>query len=159
MIPPPFSIVGGRGHTSMKLGRSTTGRAVISAPPFSLAARNGEQVRTARLDVVDEDAAHAAARVAMDSFGHLDVVANNAGYGDIAPFEQLSSERFRALIDTNFYGVVNVTRAAIPVMRKQKCGCVLQISCVGGRLARPGAPVTMPPNGQLEDSPSLLPWR
>ncbi len=62
---------------------------------------------------------------------------NNAGYGDIAPFEQFSSERFKALIDTNFYGVVNVTRAALPVMRKQKSGCILQISSVGGRLALP----------------------
>ena len=63
---------------------------------------------------------------------------NNAGYGDIAPFEQLSSERFKALIDTNFYGVVYMTRAALPIMRKQKSGCILQISSVGGRLARPG---------------------
>jgi NAD(P)-dependent dehydrogenase (short-subunit alcohol dehydrogenase family) len=51
----------------------------------------------------------------------------------------LSPERFKALIDTNFYGVVNVTRAAIPIMRKQKSGCILQISSVGGRLARPGS--------------------
>jgi NAD(P)-dependent dehydrogenase (short-subunit alcohol dehydrogenase family) len=67
------------------------------------------------------------------------VVVNNAGYGDVAPFEQLSSERFKALIDTNFYGVVNVTRAAVPIMRKQKSGCILQISSVGGRLTRPGS--------------------
>ena len=64
---------------------------------------------------------------------------NNAGYGDVAPFEQLSSERFKAVVDTNFYGVVNVTRAAIPIMRKQKSGCLLQISSVGGRLALPGS--------------------
>jgi short-subunit dehydrogenase len=51
---------------------------------------------------------------------------NNAGYGDFAPFEQLSSERFKAVVDTNFYGVVNVTRAALPIMRKQKSGCILQ---------------------------------
>src|SRR5262245_60863972 len=67
-----------------------------------------------------------------------DVVVNNAGYGDVAPFEQLSTERFKALMDTNFYGVVNVTRAALPIMRKQKSGCILQISSVGGRLALPG---------------------
>jgi len=63
---------------------------------------------------------------------------NNAGYGDVAPFEQLSSERLKAVIDTNFCGVVNVTRAALPIMRKQRSGCILQISSVGGRLAIAG---------------------
>jgi NAD(P)-dependent dehydrogenase (short-subunit alcohol dehydrogenase family) len=57
---------------------------------------------------------------------------NNAGYGDIAAFEQLSAERFKAVMDTNFYGVVNVTRAAVPLMREQRSGCILQISSVGG---------------------------
>jgi NAD(P)-dependent dehydrogenase (short-subunit alcohol dehydrogenase family) len=63
---------------------------------------------------------------------------NNAGYADFAPFEQLSSARFKAVIDTSLYGVVNVTRAALPIMRKQKSGCILQISLVGGRLGVPG---------------------
>jgi NAD(P)-dependent dehydrogenase (short-subunit alcohol dehydrogenase family) len=103
-----------------------------------LVKKYGDHVRTAPLDVADENAARAAVQVAVDSFRRLDVVVNNAGYGDIAPFEQLSAEKFKALIDTNFYGVVNVTRAALPVMRKQKSGCILQISSVGGRLTRPG---------------------
>jgi NAD(P)-dependent dehydrogenase (short-subunit alcohol dehydrogenase family) len=103
-----------------------------------LAAKYGDQVRTASLDVTDEKAAHAAVQVAVREFGRLDVVVNNAGFGDIAPFEQLSSERFKAVIDTNFYGVVYVTRAALPIMRKQKSGCILQISSVGGRLGVPG---------------------
>jgi NAD(P)-dependent dehydrogenase (short-subunit alcohol dehydrogenase family) len=104
-----------------------------------LVKKYGDQIRTASLDVSDEKAAQASVQLAVDAFGRLDVVVNNAGYGDIAPFEQLSSERFKALMDTNFYGVVNVTRAALPIMRRQKSGCVLQISSVGGRLARPGS--------------------
>ena len=98
-----------------------------------LAKKYGDQVRTAPLDVADEEAAYS------DAFGRLDVVVNNAGYGDIAPFEQLSSERFKVRIDTNFYGIVYMTRAALPIMRKQKSGCILQISSVGGRRVRPGS--------------------
>jgi NAD(P)-dependent dehydrogenase (short-subunit alcohol dehydrogenase family) len=104
-----------------------------------LVERYGEQVFTATLDVADEAAAKAAVAKAVDIFGRLDVLVNNAGYGDTAPFEQVSSERFRALIETNFFGVVSMTRAAIPTMRQQKSGWILQISSVGGRLATPGS--------------------
>src|SRR6267154_1308234 len=88
-----------------------------------------------RLVVADEAAAYVAAQVAVKEFGRLDVVVNNAEFGDFAPFEQLISERFKAVVDTNFYGVVNVTRTALPIMRKQKSGCILQISSVGARLS------------------------
>ena len=100
--------------------------------------RYGEQVSTAPLDVSDEAAAKGAVAKAVDVFGRLDVLVNNAGYGDTAPFEQVNSERFRALVETNFFGVVSMTRAAIPIMRKQQSGYILQISSVGGRLATPG---------------------
>src|ERR1700747_2466938 len=122
-----------------------------------LVEKYGDQVHTAPLDVADEEAARAAVQVAIDAFGRLDVVVNNAGYGDIAPFEQLTAERFKALIDTNFYGVVNVTRAALPLMRKQRSGCILQISSVGGRLARPGSTGYHAAKWRLEDSPSPSP--
>jgi len=67
-----------------------------------------------------------------------DVPSNNAGYGQFAPFEQMSAEDFKAIVDTCFYGVVNTTRAAVPVMRKQKSGHIFQVSSVGGRLAVAG---------------------
>lgn len=67
-----------------------------------LVEKYNDRVRTAPLDVADEAAAKAAVRVAIDAFGRIDVVVNNAGYGDVAPFEPLSSERFKAVVDTNF---------------------------------------------------------
>jgi NAD(P)-dependent dehydrogenase (short-subunit alcohol dehydrogenase family) len=104
-----------------------------------LAKKYGARVRTAALDVTDEAAALSAVQAAAQEFGQLDVLVNNAGYGDVAPFEQLSSERFKAVIDTNFYGVVNLTRAALPIMRRQRRGWILQISSLGGRLGLPGS--------------------
>src|SRR5258705_674910 len=103
-----------------------------------LVAQYGEQVKPVRLEVRDEAAAKAAVQVAVDSFGRLDVLVNNAGYGRIAPFEQMSADDFQAVVDTCFYGVVYTTRAAVPVMRKQKSGHIFQVSSVGGRLGVPG---------------------
>ena len=103
-----------------------------------LVAQYGEWVKPVRLEVRDEAAAKAAVQLAVDGFGRLDVLVNNAGYGQFAPFEQMSAEDFRAVMDTCFYGVVYTTRAAIPVMRKQKSGHIFQVSSVGGRLGVPG---------------------
>jgi NAD(P)-dependent dehydrogenase (short-subunit alcohol dehydrogenase family) len=101
----------------------------------SLVAQYGERVKPVKLEVRDEAAAKAAVQLAVDSFGRLDVLVNNAGYGQIAPFEQMSAEDFQAVVDTCFYGVVYTTRAAVPVMRKQKSGHIFQVSSVGGRFA------------------------
>ncbi len=103
-----------------------------------LVGQYGERVKPATLEVRDEAAARAAVQLAVDAFGRLDVLVNNAGYGQFAPFEQMSADDFKAVVDTCFYGVVYTTRAAIPVMRKQKSGYVFQVSSVGGRLAIAG---------------------
>ena len=100
--------------------------------------RYGEQVRATALDVADPAAAKAAVQLAVDAFGRLDVLVNNAGYAHMAPFEQLEAEDFRAQIETNLFGVVNVTRAALPVMRRQRSGHIIQVSSVGGRTGTPG---------------------
>jgi NAD(P)-dependent dehydrogenase (short-subunit alcohol dehydrogenase family) len=100
--------------------------------------RYGDQLRTAVLEVTDAAAARAAVQAAIDGFGRLDVLVNNAGFGHVAPFEQAPEEDFRAQIDTNFYGVVNLTRAALPVMRRQRRGHIINISSVGGRIGTPG---------------------
>jgi NAD(P)-dependent dehydrogenase (short-subunit alcohol dehydrogenase family) len=103
-----------------------------------LVAQYGGRVKPVMLEVRDESAAKSAVQLAVDSFGRLDVLVNNAGYGQFAPFEQMSAEDFQAVVDTCFYGVVNTTRAALPVMREQKNGHIFQVSSVGGRLAVAG---------------------
>jgi NAD(P)-dependent dehydrogenase (short-subunit alcohol dehydrogenase family) len=94
----------------------------------------GDAVRTVALDVTDPAAARAAVQVALDEFGSLDVLVNNAGYANSAPIEDTSDEDFRAQIETNLFGVVNVTKAALPVLRGQRAGHVIQFSSVGGRV-------------------------
>ncbi|MET7277337.1 oxidoreductase [Kribbella sp. NPDC005582] len=99
-----------------------------------LATKYGDQVRAVALDVTDPEAARGAVRTAVDEFGGLDVVANNAGYANSAAIEETPDDDFRAQVETNLFGVVNVTKAALPVFREQKSGHFLQFSSIGGRV-------------------------
>jgi NAD(P)-dependent dehydrogenase (short-subunit alcohol dehydrogenase family) len=100
----------------------------------AFAEKYGDHVRTVALDVTDPEAARAAVRTAVDDFGSLDVVVNNAGYANSGSIEDTPPADFRAQIETNLFGVVNVTRAALPVLRKQRSGHFLQFSSIGGRV-------------------------
>ncbi|WFE99711.1 oxidoreductase [Micromonospora sp. WMMD964] len=100
--------------------------------------RYGDQVQPIALDVTDPAAARDAVRTAVDGFGRLDVLVNNAGYADVAAIEDITEDDFRAQIDANFYGVVNLSRAALPTMREQGRGHIVQISSVGSRVASIG---------------------
>lgn len=99
-----------------------------------LVARYGGRIRPVALDVTDPVAAREAVQAAVTEFGSLDVVVNNAGYATSASIEDLPEEEFRAQLDTNLFGVVNVTRAALPVLRAQRSGHIIQISSIGGRV-------------------------
>jgi len=90
------------------------------------------------LDVTDRAAAEQAVHTVVDRFGRLDVLVNNAGYANVTSIEDADPADFRAQVDTNLFGVVNLTQAALPVLRAQRGGHVVQVSSVGGRMASPG---------------------
>jgi NAD(P)-dependent dehydrogenase (short-subunit alcohol dehydrogenase family) len=99
-----------------------------------LVAEYGERIHPIALDVTDAGAAGTAIAEAHRRFGHLDVIVNNAGYANVSPIETGDDEDFRAQFETNFWGVYNVSKAAIPILREQQSGIVMQISSVGGRV-------------------------
>lgn len=103
-----------------------------------LAARFEDRLTVVPLDVTDSRQAEEAVRSAVTSYGRLDVLVNNAGYANVASIEDVEPEDFQAQVDTNLFGVFRLTRAALPVMREQRSGHIIQISSVGGRLATPG---------------------
>lgn len=105
---------------------------------LDLTERYPDTARAVALDVSDPSAAQRAVRTSVEVFGGLDVLVNNAGYGDVDSVEDTSLESFRAQIETNLFGTIILTKAAIPVMRLQRSGRMLQLSSVGGRLGAPG---------------------
>jgi NAD(P)-dependent dehydrogenase (short-subunit alcohol dehydrogenase family) len=94
----------------------------------------GDAVVPFGLDVTDSAGARSAVDAAIRSFGSLDVVVNNAGYAASAAIEEMSEESFREQIETNLFGVVNVTKAALPIFHQQRSGYFLQFSSIGGRV-------------------------
>ncbi|OKH99299.1 short-chain dehydrogenase/reductase [Streptomyces sp. CB02923] len=99
-----------------------------------LVERYGDKVLTVALDVTDAAAASAAFDAARDRFGRVDVVVNNAGYANVAPVETAPQDDFRRQFETNFWGVYHVSKAALPLLKAQGGGTVVQFSSIGGRV-------------------------
>jgi NAD(P)-dependent dehydrogenase (short-subunit alcohol dehydrogenase family) len=95
-----------------------------------------DNLLTLALDITDPEAAIASAKVAVDRFGRIDVLVNNAGNFYAGYFEEISARQFRAQMETNFFGPLNVTRAILPVMRKQRRGQVITITSTAGLIGQ-----------------------
>jgi NAD(P)-dependent dehydrogenase (short-subunit alcohol dehydrogenase family) len=98
----------------------------------------GDHVLSVALDVTDDNNVRQAVEQGLSAFGRYDVVVNNAGYGDLAAVEDVTLDDFRAQIDTNFYGVVQVSKAVLPILREQGSGHIFQVSSLGGRIGSVG---------------------
>jgi NAD(P)-dependent dehydrogenase (short-subunit alcohol dehydrogenase family) len=135
--------------SSRGLGRALTDAALAAGHQVVATARDPETLRdlvdrypaSARavaLDVTDRAQAKAAVAAAVEAFGGIDVLVNNAGYANVNSIEDFAEDDFREQIETNLWGVINVTRAALPILREQGSGRIIQISSVGGRVSSPG---------------------
>jgi NAD(P)-dependent dehydrogenase (short-subunit alcohol dehydrogenase family) len=102
-----------------------------------LAAKFGDLLLAQQLDVTDRDAAFETVQAAHEHFGRLDVIVNNAGYGQFGMVEELSEADARDQIETNLFGALWVTQAALPLLRAQGSGHILQVSSIGGISAFP----------------------
>jgi NAD(P)-dependent dehydrogenase (short-subunit alcohol dehydrogenase family) len=100
----------------------------------SLIEQYGQRVLPVALDVTNGVAAQAAIESAVNRFGRIDVLVNNAGYANIAPVETAPEEDFCRQFETNFWGVYNVSNAALPVLKRQGSGTIVQFSSIGGRV-------------------------
>jgi NAD(P)-dependent dehydrogenase (short-subunit alcohol dehydrogenase family) len=103
-----------------------------------LVSRYGQNICTAPLDVTNETQAKAAFDAAIASFGGLDVLVNNAGYGYVCPVEDTSLADFRAQIETNLFGVIIMTKAVLPYFRERRAGHIIQITSIAGRIGPAG---------------------
>lgn len=131
--------------SSRGFGREIAEAALERGDQVVATARNPEQLEdlveihrgravSLALDVTDSAAATKAVESGVGYFGSLDIVVNNAGYADSAPVEEMSADSFRRQIETNLFGVVNVTKAALPFFHRQRSGHFLQFSSIGGRV-------------------------
>jgi NAD(P)-dependent dehydrogenase (short-subunit alcohol dehydrogenase family) len=130
----------GRAFTEgvLKAGHRVVATSRNSEQLADVASRFGKSVRTVSLDVTKEAQAKYAVSAAMQSFGGLDVLVNNAGYGNVCSVEDTSLADFRAQIETNLFGVIIMTKAVLPYFRERGSGHVIQISSIGGRVGPPG---------------------
>jgi short-subunit dehydrogenase len=119
-------------------GDNVVAMARTTAHLEALMAEHGHRVLVLPVDVRRRGQVDAAASRAVEAFGRIDVVANNAGYGLFGAVEESTDEQARDIFDTNVFGVLNVLRATLPVLRAQRSGHILQGSSYYGRVAHPG---------------------
>ena len=138
--------------SSRGLGRSLTKAVLAKGDQVAATARDINslkdlvesypgQIFPITLNVTDYDQVHFAVESAIKHFGRIDVLVNNAGFGIVGAAEAFTDEQVRSQLETNLYAPIEITRAVLPFMRKQKSGRILQISSIGGRVGNAGVSI------------------
>ncbi|MGY1617904.1 SDR family oxidoreductase [Geodermatophilus sp. SYSU D00691] len=122
---------------ALERGDSVAATARDTSTLDDLVERFGDRLLPVQLDVDDREADIAAVKQAHEHFGRLDVVVNNAGYGQFGMIEEITEAEARAQFETNVFGALWVTQAALPYLREQRSGHILQVSSIGGISAFP----------------------
>jgi NAD(P)-dependent dehydrogenase (short-subunit alcohol dehydrogenase family) len=134
--------------SSTGFGRALAEAALAQGDRVIVTARNVSKIqdlehqypqtaKAVRLDVTDQAAIQTAVQSSLAAFGRIDVLVNNAGYGLMGAVEEVSDQQIRDQFETNFFGLLNVTRAVIPTFKKQGSGHILNLSSGGGRMTLP----------------------
>jgi len=134
------------------LGRNLTEQVLAKGNRLVATARNidalkdlvekyPEQILPIKLEVTNYDQVYLAVETAVTHFGKIDVLVNNAGFGIVGATEAFTDEQVRSQLETNLYAPIEITRAVLPHMRKQRSGRILQISSIGGRVGNPGVSI------------------
>src|SRR6201982_553915 len=154
--------------SSRGLGKAFAEAALASGFQVAATARNivdlaelkdkyGDLVLPLSLNVTSEMQAREAVQTTIRTFGKLDVLVNNAGYGNVAPIEDTTLEEFRAQIETNLFGVIILTKAVLPYFRERRSGHIIQVTSIAGRIGPAGrAPYAAAKFGVEGFSESLL---
>jgi len=121
-------------EAALSAGEQVAATARDSATHSDLHRKWGKQLLPLALDVSNQSQASSAVEKTIDTFGRIDVLVNNAGYGNVAPVEDTTVEEFRAQIETNLFGVIIVTKAILPFFRQQRAGHIFQVSSIAGRI-------------------------
>lgn len=138
--------------SSRGLGRSLAAAVLAHGDKVAATARNiqqldefaaqyPEQLLPLQLDVTDYDRVHLAVTEAVKYFGRIDILVNNAGFGITGATEAFTDDQVRSQLETNLYAPIEVTRAVLPYMRRQRSGRILQVSSIGGRMGSAGVSI------------------
>lgn len=127
----------GMGFEATKLFAKRGWKVYAGARRVDKIPQDGEKIRAIKLDVTDSDSNKAFVKQILDEAGHIDVLINNAGYGEYGPAEEITMDKIRKQFETNFFGAVELTQLILPTMRAQNYGRIVNISSIGGDVYMP----------------------